>query len=318
MISNRKEQMNIMNRFPNVELSYEKNLYKKVQHNSDIYLTIPKGKKYFAWLTRYKSSPTCLLLELNRNKDSINSIKIANSSFDKMLTLGSGTIFYGTIFHINNKNIFNIENIYYHKGKDISSLNQLNKLNLLNNILKNHIKNISYTTHNIIFGLPIIETNHKKLIDIIKTLSYDIYCIQHRSLKNNYPFKNQKIFIEKKIYANLLVKPHIQNDIYEVFSSDDNKLVSQGFTYIPDYKTSVFMNKLFRNIKENHNLDTLEESDDEEEFENIELDKFVDLEKSYVMNCLYSNKFKYWVPLDLTNASITVNSKIRVKNNIRN
>ena len=35
------------------------------------------------------------------------------------------------------------------------------------------------------------------------------------------------------------------------------------------------MNSLFRNIKENGNLDLLEESDDEEEFENIALDKFV-------------------------------------------
>jgi superfamily II DNA/RNA helicase len=36
--------------------------------------------------------------------------------------------------------------------------------------------------------------------------------------------------------------------------------------FIPDYSTSVMMNKLFRNIKENQNLDALEESDDEEEF----------------------------------------------------
>jgi len=318
MISNRREQTHIMNRFPDVELSYEKNLYKKVQHKSDIYLTIPKGKKYFAWFTTYKSTPACLLLELNRNKDSINLIKIANSSFNKMLTLGSGTIFYGTIFNVNKNNFFNIENIYYYKGKNISKLNQLDKFNILNNILKNHIKNISYTSNNIVFGLPIIETNREKLIETIKTLSYDIYCLQHRSLKNNYPFKNEKIYVEKKIYANLLVKPHIENDIYEAFSSDNDKLVSQGFTYIPDYKTSVFMNKLFRNIKENYNLDTLEESDDEEEYENVQLDKYVHLDKSYVMNCLYSNKFKYWIPLELTKGSITIHSKISVKNNIRN
>ena len=36
----------ILEDFPNFELSYEKKLHKKVQ--SDIYLTIPKGKKYFA------------------------------------------------------------------------------------------------------------------------------------------------------------------------------------------------------------------------------------------------------------------------------
>ena len=35
------------------------------------------------------------------------------------------------------------------------------------------------------------------------------------------------------------------------------------------------MNKLFRNIKENNNLDLLEESDSEDEFENIQLDKYV-------------------------------------------
>ena len=51
--------------------------------------------------------------------------------------------------------------------------------------------------------------------------------------------------------------------------------------FIPDYKTSVFMNKLFRIIKENDNLDKLEESDDEEEFENTKTDKFVYLNKSF-------------------------------------
>ena len=47
------------------------------------------------------------------------------------------------------------------------------------------------------------------------------------------------------------------------------------------------MNKLFRNIKENANLDTLEESDDEEEFENTSEDKYVDLEKAIKFQCVY-------------------------------
>ena len=68
MIKNKRAQQAIMSNFPNVELSYEKNLYKKVQHTSDIYVTIPKGNKYFAWLTTYKSSPACILLELNKHK----------------------------------------------------------------------------------------------------------------------------------------------------------------------------------------------------------------------------------------------------------
>jgi len=56
------------------------------------------------------------------------------------------------------------------------------------------------------------------------------------------------------------------------------------------------MNSLFRNIKENSNLDFIEESDDEEDFENIAVDKYVDLEKTLIMECIFHPKFKKWVP----------------------
>ena len=69
--------------------------------------------------------------------------------------------------------------------------------------------------------------------------------------------------------------------------------------YIPDFKTSVYMNSLFRNIKENANLDALEESDDEEEFENDKPDKFVFLERAYNMVCVWNSKFKKWAPVRL-------------------
>ena len=59
------------------------------------------------------------------------------------------------------------------------------------------------------------------------------------------------------------------------------------------------MNKLFRNIKENYNLDTLEESDDEEDFENIAIDKYVYLDKSYRMVCSYMKKINKWIPVKL-------------------
>jgi hypothetical protein len=61
------------------------------------------------------------------------------------------------------------------------------------------------------------------------------------------------------------------------------------------------MNKLFRIIKENANLDALEESDDEEEFEDERVDKFVFLDKSYKMHCIYNFKFKKWVPIKVAN-----------------
>ena len=74
------------------------------------------------------------------------------------------------------------------------------------------------------------------------------------------------------------------------------------------------MNRLFRNIKENENLDALEESDDEEEFENEKDDRFVFLDREYNMICNYHYKFKKWVPIKIstTNSLIAEYKEIQI------
>ena len=112
-----------------------------------------------------------------------------------------------------------------------------------------------------------------------------------------------------------IVKPNIQNDIYNLYtlSHDNITEIFYDTAYIPNYNTSVMMNKLFRNIKENDNLDRLEESDDEDEFENENIDKFVYLEKTYPMKCKYNYKFKKWYPvlLDDTDAKIVTTAELQ-------
>jgi hypothetical protein len=56
------------------------------------------------------------------------------------------------------------------------------------------------------------------------------------------------------------------------------------------------MNSLFRNIRENNNLDLIEESDDEDDFIDTRLDKYVDLNKKIQISCYYNKKFRKWVP----------------------
>ena len=108
----KKDYNKILGHFPNIELSYEKNFYKKVL-NYNIYMTIPKGRKYFTWFTKYKNENACLLLQLSKKKDKIDSINIIHSCFDKYLCSGKGTILYGTCFYVKKQQFFNIENIYY-------------------------------------------------------------------------------------------------------------------------------------------------------------------------------------------------------------
>ena len=106
------------------------------------------------------------------------------------------------------------------------------------------------------------------------------------------------------IQATFIVRPNIQNDIYELFvkntSSRTNELVFHNFAHISSYKTSVMMNKLFRNIVENARLDAQEESEDEVEFENTEPDKYVSLHKEFIMVCQFHKRFCRWVPIQLS------------------
>ena len=56
------------------------------------------------------------------------------------------------------------------------------------------------------------------------------------------------------------------------------------------------MNSLFRNIRENSNLDYIEESDSESDFEDTRPDKYVDLIKRIRLSFVYNKKFRKWVP----------------------
>jgi hypothetical protein len=103
------------------------------------------------------------------------------------------------------------------------------------------------------------------------------------------------------------IKADIQSDIYYIITDNipcnvKSRLeIPTGYReeilHIPNYTLSVFMNTIFRNIKENRNLDLLEESDSEEEFENIDEDRFVDLEKSERILCKWNKYFRRWVPI---------------------
>jgi hypothetical protein len=44
-------------------------------------------------------------------------------------------------------------------------------------------------------------------------------------------------------------------------------------------------------------VDLGEESEDEDMFQNVNLDKYVDLKKEYKMQCEYHPKFKKWMPM---------------------
>lgn len=296
-----QEKNFILQDFPKFELSYENMIHNKV-HNADILLAIPEGKKCYAWFTSYKEDNVCFLLELSDNK--IIHISVLLTTFNDKLAYG--TVFYGTMFKHKNINCFCIEDLYYCKGKNCTNRLYSEKLDLLRDILL-HQKN----NRHIIFGLPLMTRDFTSMLKQIELLPYKICQIKFRFFEKN---NSRKILFVKyfrprtntnnnnnnnTLKGVFKITADIEPDIYNLFSFIDGKEVCNDVAFIPDYKTSVLMNKLFRNIKENDNLDALEESDDEDEFEDSRIDKFVYLDRSFKMNCEYNYKFKKWVPISL-------------------
>jgi len=257
----------------------------------------------------------------------IKNMKIMNCCFSK--TLCYGTIFYGTLFHHMHNSFFSIEDVLWYKGTEIIKENWKTKLERMINILKTEIHQVSYNNNFVVFGLPVIAKTNEELDAILQTdIKYKIHSVQYRNFnsvnsasKISYeeylqpqvevqevvesqarmpkqaaiPVFNEKMATDVFGEAIFQVKPDVQNDVYYLYCS---KNLYYDIANIPDYKTSVMMNKLFRNIKENADLDRLEESDDEEEFENCNIDKFVYLERSFKMRCVFNKRFKKWTPIE--------------------
>ena len=334
-----QEKEQILSELPNIKLSYENIIHKKVYSN--FVLAIPEGKKCFAWFTNTKNGNVCYILELKENKQ-VYDIKIINCCFNSSLSYG--TIFYGTVFNHLGNNFFSIEDIFFYKGVNVSNYIWMKKLDLFVQVMNIDIQQVAYNISFIVFGLPLLSSNFDELVNEISKINYKIKCIQFRNYSNKNvsqylefisinkfvqditykPSQPQAIVVKKVTNSNVnsdskndskrerlavfQIKPEIQNDIYYLYCYDNisQTLVHYNIAHIPDFKTSVMMNKLFRNIKENNNLDTLEESDDENEFENEKEDRFVYLDREFNMICSYNYKFKKWIPLKLVDKNMKI------------
>jgi hypothetical protein len=310
----------VLKNFPKFELCYEIITHKKVL-GSSVILAIPEGKKCFAWFTNYKNDNVCFLLEVNENKNIVD-VKSITTGFNDKLCLG--TIFYGTLFKHKNNNCFCIEDIYYYAGKSCYNLPYLSKLERLNEIFKNEISQVALNNKFTIFGLPLIVNDLQLMFNEIPLLPYKVSMIKFRFFEN----KNAKKILTMKYFkpgtknqennfkkeAIFKITADIEPDIYNLFLDKNGVEEYYDIAFVPDYKTSVMMNKLFRNIKENDNLDAIEESDNEEDFEDSREDKYVYLDRSFKIKCEYNNKFKRWIPISLAGEKDRIVSISSLKN----
>jgi hypothetical protein len=288
----REEKKQLLGRFPTLELSYENILHKKVY--ADVYMLIPTGQKAFVWFTYWQDKHVCFLLRLNE-KNNICDISPYPTCFASSLALN--TVIYGTVFTNNNLTHFSCEHLFYYKHHCVDKLPFKDKLGFLQEIFDTELQQIAYTPAFLILGLPVMKNNYDHLLACVNGLPYGVQGVRFCQLAQNYSlglYKFNKPVLQEAVFN---VKATLDADIYHLY---DQANVFSGTAFVPSYKSSVYLNSLFRRIRENINLDYLEESEDEMDYEDTAIDKFVDLEKTYTMRCVYNRKFRKWQPVAIS------------------
>lgn len=258
----------------------------------DYFRYIPKGPKKQLHFHLDELNNYCAYLEPINNHNKSRNIYKQILSFNPILCSGNkGTIITGTCVNHKGIKLFFMEDVIYYKSTFIKSQNWDYKLNILQEIIQ-YLQIDEYIPNQLVLGTLITRNTIHDLICV--SVPYKIYSIE-------YLYENKKIYIKQQNnktneqkYQTFFVKAHEKPDIYMLYTQNEI-----GYAYVPNYKTSIMLNNIFRRIPENENLDVLEESDDDEYFEDTKEYKHVDKNKTHRFKCVYNMDFKMWTPLEI-------------------
>jgi len=263
---------------------------------------------------------------------------------------------HSTVSPLPQQRFFTIEDIIYYKGESVDHLQWIHKFEYMRECLSRSINQQSYNKSFIIMGVPAMNSTMSELNTDIKNnnVPYNVKYVQYIKLfdrRNKYNWeytynhinshrvsdttglqqqqqqrnrgplpKNTTLQKDKERERIFMVSATDSVDIYHLRDVEHcDKYVIAG---IPNVFTSVMMNGIFRNIKENSNIDAIEESDSDDDSDDDNGDngdddsgddddvkncakhydtknKYVDLTKNISMVCQYNSKFKKWVPIKI-------------------
>ena len=109
-------------------------------------------------------------------------------------------------------------------------------------------------------------------------------------------------------------------DTYDLFGQGELGPERVGRACIPSLKASVMMNAFLRKIKENSNLDLLEESDEEAEFEDVDADRHLHVGRRVIVRCAYNSRHRGWEPQEAApvGSAVTRTADLRAQQGFSN
>ncbi len=308
------------------KFAYETHAHKQIYNaNYDICLAIPTGKKSFLWIT---DTNECYMVD----KTGIYFTKTATKTEGL-----SCTVFYGTVL----PQYFVLEDLYYFNNKSTAGHNFKERLTIMLSALQTGFI-YDDTTPELFIVLPVICASDETSLfksgywnSFTNKCAYAVHHLQYRASTLQLPYLNQNTPTEvielptaMDYYvhytpcaaanaktmaaigeATFFVQADIQDDVYHLFAynpKSPNKKQYLDIAFIATLKDSIFMNKLFRKIRENDNIELGEESEDEDMFQNIRPDKYVDTNKTLKIRCKFMPKWRKWTPVALAKPDANV------------
>ena len=285
------------------------------------------------------SEDACYLVGLDKDKQICSvEPRIFAETTPKDFCLGTvvyGTLYEPT--ESPTKKVFIAEDIYYYCGTNLSNLCFGDRIGFLRDFVKTcSAKDVSlpvmWYSDSGKEQSPVIPQ------ELSSKIGYTPHHIQYREIRRVSPYINVAIpkrgaipstivapisssVVAQKITASSIMNPiprfdyskpaykypavfnvtaDPQLDLYHLYAYGGvNVAVYCGLAGIQSFKTSILMNKQFRRIRENDDLDLAEESEDESDFENTDTNKYVNLDAVIAIECAFNHKHKRWMPVRL-------------------
>jgi len=317
-------QQRVRERFPDFELSYETRHHKTVEPSThDLYLSMPMGRKVYLWATLHPDTGKDTLFLLDKRLEDISVVETNHTI--------ANPVFFGTIvsaLQVKGSH-FIITDLHWFRGVDVSvALDQHTKwacivkdilssfttvchipVMMLGNVSKpayqvHHVekrrwKGLGQYIHlseNALQGMCFHRENKDTIPAFDKRSEPKRSEPTRNEPKRSEPTRNEPKRSEPKhndYRRTFWIMADVSYDLYKLYDSNS---VFVDYACVVDKKTSIWLNSLFRNIRENGRLDEMEESDDEEDFERVEENKYTDMEKRLAVRCRFQPRLKKWMP----------------------
>lgn len=271
-----------------------------------------RGYNYLLLMLTINDKQYCVAIDrkklsYHKNQLDMKTIQIIQLTMKVSESIFKGTIFDGKLIQTNNEYIFLIQDCFYLMGKKMLEMEMSQKITHLDTILKTHFRKdkgpycsnfefklnklYTYGELEVLIGnLPKLPISTNGIIFYPKFSGVNNIHIEKKNEKVEINTNNKEVIESKSYHIIYNFVDFLKSRVYSYESGGKNKTLWLSRTLIPDvYDIAEKENgekqgiAMIPNLKISHMCDELIG------------------DKPCKFNCIFSNKFKKWIPINIIN-----------------